>query len=99
MPPNPAPIMMQIDLRGALSFGFFGVLLTIFVMALIDTMGSLIGVSARAGFLDADGTLPQMTPDARQRGRHDVRGPGRHDDCRRVHRVPPPASTSVDARG
>ena len=60
MPPNPAPIMLKIDLRGALSVGFFGVLLTIFVMALIDTMGSLIGVSARAGFLDADGTLPQI---------------------------------------
>ena len=60
MPPNPAPIMLQLNLRGALSVGFFGVLLTIFVMALIDTMGSLIGVSARAGFLDADGTLPQI---------------------------------------
>ena len=60
MPPNPAPIMLQLNLRGALSIGFFGVLLTIFVMALIDTMGSLIGVSARAGFLDADGTLPQI---------------------------------------
>jgi AGZA family xanthine/uracil permease-like MFS transporter len=36
------------------------VLLSIFVMALIDTMGSLIGVSARAGFLDADGSLPQI---------------------------------------
>ncbi|HYK65732.1 MAG TPA: NCS2 family permease [Patescibacteria group bacterium] len=60
MPPNPAPIMFQIDLHNALSVGFFGVLLTIFVMALIDTMGSLIGVSARAGFLDADGTLPQI---------------------------------------
>jgi AGZA family xanthine/uracil permease-like MFS transporter len=60
MPPNPAPIMLQIDLRGALSVGFLGVLLTIFVMALIDTMGSLIGVSASAGFLDADGTLPQI---------------------------------------
>ena len=60
MPPSPAPIMLQIDLRGALSVGFFGVLLSIFVMALIDTMGSLIGVSARAGFLEADGTLPQI---------------------------------------
>jgi adenine/guanine/hypoxanthine permease len=60
MPPNPAPIMFQINLRGALSVGFFGVLLTIFVMALIDTMGSLIGVSARAGLLDADGSLPQI---------------------------------------
>ena len=60
IPPNPAPIFLQLDLRGALSVGFFGVLLTIFVMALIDTMGSLIGVSERAGFLDADGTLPQI---------------------------------------
>ena len=60
MPPNPAPIMFQLDLRGALSVGFFGVLLSIFVMALVDTMGSLIGVSARAGFLDDDGTLPQI---------------------------------------
>jgi AGZA family xanthine/uracil permease-like MFS transporter len=60
MPPNPAPIMFKLDLRGALSVGFFGVLLSIFVMALIDTMGSLIGVSARAGFLDADGSLPQI---------------------------------------
>jgi adenine/guanine/hypoxanthine permease len=60
MPPNPAPIMLQLDLRDALSVGFFGVLLSLFVMALVDTMGSLIGVSARAGFLDADGTLPQI---------------------------------------
>ena len=60
MPPNPAPIMLKLDLHGALSVGFFGVLLSIFVMALIDTMGSLIGVSARAGFLDPNGNLPQI---------------------------------------
>ena len=60
MPPNPAPIVLALDLRSALSFRFFPVMLTIFVMTLVDTMGSLIGVSARAGFLDADGTLPQI---------------------------------------
>ena len=60
MPPSPASIMLKLDLHGALSVGFFGVLLSIFVMALTDTMGSLIGVSARAGFLDADGSLPQI---------------------------------------
>ena len=60
IPPNPAPIMFKLDLHGAMSVGFFGVLLSIFVMALIDTMGSLIGVSARAGFLDAGGSLPQI---------------------------------------
>ena len=60
MPPNPAPIMFKLDLRGALNVKFFGVMLSIFVMALVDTMGSLIGVSARAGFLDAGGALPQI---------------------------------------
>lgn len=60
IPPNPAPILLALDLRSALSFRFFPVMLTIFVMTLVDTMGSLIGVSARAGFLDANGTLPQI---------------------------------------
>jgi AGZA family xanthine/uracil permease-like MFS transporter len=36
------------------------VMLSIFVMELVDTMGSLVGVSARAGFLDEDGQLPQI---------------------------------------
>ncbi len=60
MPPNPAPIMLKASLSSALDAGFFGVLLSIFVMALIDTMGSLIGVSARAGFLDERGALPEI---------------------------------------
>ncbi len=34
--------------------------LTIFIMAFVDTMGTLIGLSARAGFLDKDGNLPQI---------------------------------------
>jgi adenine/guanine/hypoxanthine permease len=60
MPPNPAPIMLKLDLGQALSWGFFGVLLTVFTMALIDTMGTLVGVSARAGLLDETGNLPQI---------------------------------------
>ncbi|MGH9651295.1 MAG: NCS2 family permease, partial [Terriglobales bacterium] len=59
-PPSLAPIFLQFDLGATLSWGFFGVVLTVFIMALVDTMGSLIGVSARAGFLDADGNLPQI---------------------------------------
>jgi AGZA family xanthine/uracil permease-like MFS transporter len=59
-PPDLRPLLFQIDLRGALSWPFLGVLLTIFMMAFIDTLGSLIGLSARAGFLDADGRLPQI---------------------------------------
>jgi adenine/guanine/hypoxanthine permease len=57
-PPALTPILFALDIRGALRFDFFGVMLSIFVMALVDTMGSLVGVSARAGFLDQRGRLP-----------------------------------------
>ena len=60
LPPNLRPIVGQIDLRGALSWGAFPVVLTVFIMAFVDTMGTLIGLSARAGFLDKDGKLPQI---------------------------------------
>jgi len=40
------------------SWGMFSVILTVFIMDFVDTMGTLIGVSARAGFLDDKGNLP-----------------------------------------
>jgi AGZA family xanthine/uracil permease-like MFS transporter len=36
------------------------VVLTIFVMAFVDTVGTLIGLSARAGLLDENGNLPDI---------------------------------------
>lgn len=60
MPPSVAPIFWKLDFRHTLTWGFFPVVLTIFVMAFVDTMATLIGVSARAGLLDANGNLPQV---------------------------------------
>jgi AGZA family xanthine/uracil permease-like MFS transporter len=60
MPPDIRPIVWQLDFRGALSWRAFPVVLTIFIMAFVDTMGTLIGLSARAGFLDEQGQLPQI---------------------------------------
>jgi AGZA family xanthine/uracil permease-like MFS transporter len=59
-PPSLRPILGQVDVRGALTWGFFPVVLTVFIMAFVDTMGTLIGLSARAGFLDENGNLPQI---------------------------------------
>ncbi len=59
-PPSVSPIVGQIDLRGAFSWSSFPIVLTMFIMAFVDTMGTLIGVSARAGFLDEDGNLPEI---------------------------------------
>lgn len=60
LPPSLAPTFLQLDLAGVFQWGFFGVVLTVFVMAFVDTMGTLIGVSARAGFLDKNGHLPEI---------------------------------------
>src|SRR5206468_6288465 len=60
MPPSLSPIFLKLDFSGVLTWGFFPVVLTIFIMAFVDTMGTLIGLSARAGFLDKNGNLPQI---------------------------------------
>jgi adenine/guanine/hypoxanthine permease len=60
LPPSLKPVLWQLDFRGALTWRAFPVVLTIFIMAFVDTMGTLIGLSARAGFLDANGQLPQI---------------------------------------
>jgi AGZA family xanthine/uracil permease-like MFS transporter len=60
LPPNPFPILMQMDIAGALSPKALPVVLIIFVMAFVDTVGTLVGLSARAGLLDKEGNLPEI---------------------------------------
>lgn len=60
LPPDIREILFKLDIFGALTWGFFAVILTVFVMDFVDTMGTLIGVSARAGFLDEKGNLPEI---------------------------------------
>ena len=60
MPPSISGIFMKFDLGGALSWGFISVLLTVFVMDFVDTMGTLIGLSYRAKLLDENGNLPEI---------------------------------------
>jgi len=59
-PPDISPVFMQFDLIGALNWGFFAVILTVFVMDFVDTMGTLIGLGYKAGMLDKDGNLPEI---------------------------------------
>lgn len=60
MPPDLSPIFLKLNIEASLTFGFIGVVLTVLVMGFVDTMGTLIGVSARAGFLDESGNLPEI---------------------------------------
>jgi AGZA family xanthine/uracil permease-like MFS transporter len=60
LPPSPAPILGHLDIPGALSPRAFPVVVIIFVMAFVDTVGTLIGLSSRAGLLDERGNLPEI---------------------------------------
>lgn len=60
LPPSPAPLFGQLDIRGALTPKAFPVVLIVFIMAFVDTIGTLIGLSARAGLLDEKGNLPEI---------------------------------------
>jgi len=60
MPPDISPILFKLDIEGAFKWGFFSVVLTVFVMDFVDTMGTIIGVSYKAGLLDENGRLPDI---------------------------------------
>jgi AGZA family xanthine/uracil permease-like MFS transporter len=60
LPPSLGPIFGQMDIAAALSPKAWPVVLIVFVMAFVDTIGTLIGLSARAGFLDKNGNLPDI---------------------------------------
>ena len=59
-PPDISPIFLQLDIAGALSWGFFSVILTVFVLDFADTMGTLLGLSYKANLLDENGELPEI---------------------------------------
>jgi AGZA family xanthine/uracil permease-like MFS transporter len=60
MPPDISSILFQLDFAGALTWGFFAVILTVFVMDFLDTLGTLIGLAFRANLLDENGNLPEI---------------------------------------
>ena len=60
LPPSIEPIFLKLDLAGTLQPGVFPVVLVIFMMAFLDTIGTLIGLSMRADLLDKDGNLPEI---------------------------------------
>ena len=57
-PPDPRPTLLALDVGAALSWGFVSVILTVFVLDLVDTIGTLMGLSIKADLLDERGRLP-----------------------------------------
>ncbi|HET6360658.1 MAG TPA: NCS2 family permease [Gemmatimonadota bacterium] len=57
-PPDLGPTLLALDVRAALTWGFVSIVLTIFVLDLVDTIGTLTGLSVKAQLLDEEGRLP-----------------------------------------
>lgn len=58
--PSLAPIMFKLDFSQVFTLDFVTVLLTFLFIDMFDTVGTLIGVSSKAGMLDAEGKLPAV---------------------------------------
>jgi AGZA family xanthine/uracil permease-like MFS transporter len=55
-----APIALKLDIAGVLRLSFLPVLLTLFLMGFLDTLGTLVGVGAAGGMLDEKGNFPDI---------------------------------------
>jgi AGZA family xanthine/uracil permease-like MFS transporter len=59
-PPSIDDVFLKLDIAGAFTWGFLAVIMTVFIADLIDTMGTLLGASYKAGLLDENGNLPEI---------------------------------------
>ena len=55
-----AETFMAMDLMGALSYGIISIIFTFTVVELFDNMGTLIGLTKKAGLMRADGSIENL---------------------------------------
>ena len=59
MPPAIEPVLFKFDLMAVLDVSMVTVVVTMLLVDVFDTAGTLVGVAGRAGLTDADGRLPR----------------------------------------
>ncbi|MCB6365193.1 NCS2 family permease [Intestinibacillus massiliensis] len=60
LPPSIGPVFFKMDFHGIHILDFAIVVFSFLFVDLFDTLGTLIGVSEKAGYLDKDGKLPRI---------------------------------------
>lgn len=60
LPPDLGPIAFKLDIAGVLRLSFLPILLTLFLMSFLDTLGTLVGVGAAGNMLDEKGNFPNL---------------------------------------
>lgn len=58
LPPSLSPILFKFDFSNVFSLDMFIVLLTFLFVDMFDTVGTLVGVTSKAGMLTEDGKVP-----------------------------------------
>jgi AGZA family xanthine/uracil permease-like MFS transporter len=58
--PGWSALALHLDVAGVLRISFLPVLLTLFLMSFLDTLGTLVAVGAAGGMLDDKGDFPQV---------------------------------------
>jgi adenine/guanine/hypoxanthine permease len=59
-PPSLEPTFLKLDLGGVAKLGLVTIVLTLLLVTILDTAGTLIGVARQAGLLDEEGKLPRL---------------------------------------
>ena len=60
IPPSITPVFGKLDFNNIFTFKFAVVIFAFLFVDIFDTIGTLIGVSTKAGMLDKDGKLPKI---------------------------------------
>lgn len=60
MPPSIAPVFLQLDIAGALKLSMITAILSMLIVDVFDTAGTLVGVATRANLIGSDGKLPRL---------------------------------------
>lgn len=59
-PPSPAPVLLQLDIAGAFEWGMVTIILSLLLVDVFDTAGTLVGVATRGRLIGPDGRLPRL---------------------------------------
>ena len=57
MPPSVAPVFMQFDFKSAMVIGIIPAIITMLFIDIFDSIGTLIGLASKAGYLDEKGNV------------------------------------------
>lgn len=57
LPPSVAPVFMQFDFKSAMVIGIIPAIMTMLFIDIFDSIGTLIGLASKAGYLDEKGNV------------------------------------------